>query len=331
MRSVASKKIAIRGAGVTGLWQALTLARIGHDVSVYERSVAPFTGASSRLAGAMLAPYCEEEDGGRLIRELGAESIAAWSSIYPGTRQNGTLVVALPRDRGELDRFARMTQGHRRIGRDELATLEPELGANFSAALFYEHEGQVAPRPALDAAIDAARAYGARFQFGEAAAPQGYDLVVDCRGLAARDALPELRGVRGERIVLRSREITLKRAVRLLHPRVPIYVVPWGDGLFMIGATSIESEEWGPVSVRSALDLLGAAYALIPAFAEAEIVEMEAGVRPAFSDNLPRIVAQRGTLHVNGLYRHGYLLAPAMARLVAEHVETGRAHKEVFA
>lgn len=327
---MASKKIAIRGAGVTGLWQALTLARAGHDVTVHERSDAPFTGASSRLAGAMLAPYCEEEDGGPLIRELGAESIEAWASIYPGTRRDGTLVVALPRDRGELDRFARMTRGHRRIARDELAALEPEL-ANFSNALFYEDEGHLAPRPALDAVIDAAHAAGATFRFGEAAVPQGYNLVVDCRGLAARDALPKLRGVRGERIVLRSREIAQRRPVRLLHPRNPIYVVPWGDGLFMVGATTIESEEWGSVSVRSALDLLGAAYALIPAFAEAEIVEMEAGVRPAFPDNLPRIVARGGTLHVNGLYRHGYLLAPAMARLVAEHVATGRAPEEIFA
>ncbi len=328
---MASKKIAIRGAGVTGLWQALTLAHAGHDVTVYERSAAPFTGASSRLAGAMLAPYCEEEDGGPLIRKLGGESIGAWSSIYPGTRHDGTLVVAMPRDLGEIYRFARVTQGHRRIARDELTELEPELAANFSNALFYEDEGQVAPRPALDAAMDAAGASGVQFRFGEAATPQGYDLVVDCRGLAARDALPELRGVRGERIVLRSREIALSRPVRLLHPRNPIYVVPWGDGLFVVGATTIESEEWGPVSVRSALDLLGAAYAMIPAFAEAEIVEMEAGVRPAFPDNLPRIVARGGTLHVNGLYRHGYLLAPAMARLVAEHVATGRAPEEVFA
>ena len=40
----------------------------------------------------------------------------------------------------------------------------------------------------------------------------------------------------------------------------------------MIGATVIESEETGPISVRSALELLSAAYALDPAFGEAEIV-----------------------------------------------------------
>ena len=78
--------------------------------------------------------------------------------------------------------------------------------------------------------------------------------------------------MRGERIVVKSRDVTLTRPVRLLHPRFPLYVVPWGDGLYMIGATVIESEETGPITLRSALDLLSAAYALDPAFAEAEIV-----------------------------------------------------------
>ena len=77
---------------------------------------------------------------------------------------------------------------------------------------------------------------------------------------------------------------------------IPLYVVPWGDGRYMVGATVIESDDAGPVTVRSALELLGSAYALHPAFAEAEIVEMGAGVRPAFADNVPKIVV-RGRHH----------------------------------
>jgi glycine oxidase len=73
--------------------------------------------------------------------------------------------------------------------------------------------------------------------------------------------------------------------------------------------------------VRSALELLGAAYALHPAFAEAEILDAGAGVRPAFADNVPRIVVRGRTLHVNGLYRHGFLLAPALAVQVARYLE----------
>ena len=130
--------------------------------------------------------------------------------------------------------------------------------------------------------------------------------------------------------MVKSREVKLSRPVRLLHPRFPVYVVPWGNGVYMIGATVIESEETGPISVRSALDLLSAAYALDPAFAEAEIVLQGAGARPAFPDNRPRIMVGRRYIYVNGLYRHGFLLAPVMAELVANYIETGATDPEVF-
>jgi glycine oxidase len=149
------------------------------------------------------------------------------------------------------------------------------------------------------------------------------DIVVDCRGLAARDALADLRGVRGEMLVVRSCELHLARAVRVLHPRLPVYIVPRADGLFMVGATMIESEHRGPVSVRSAVELMNAAFTLHPAFGEAEIVELGAELRPAFPDNLPQV--RRDGPHgrivrANGLFRHGFLLAPWLARRVAETV-----------
>jgi len=98
----------------------------------------------------------------------------------------------------------------------------------------------------------------------------------------------------------------------------------------MIGATVIESEEIGAISLRSALDLLSAAYAIYPGFAEAEILLQGAGARPAFPDNRPRIAVAPGYIYVNGLYRHGFLLAPVMAELVADYIETGATDPEVF-
>ncbi len=325
-----AKSIAVRGAGVVGLWQALMLARRGHTVTLCERSPQPFVDGCSQYAGAMLGPRCEEETAEAVIGDLGGRGIALWREIYPDLVANGTLVVALARDRAELDRFARMTAGHRRLSPAELAALEPGLGDRFAGALFYPEEAHLAPEAALRFLLDAALAEGVALRLGESGVPSGTDLVVDCRGLAAKPELPSLRGVRGERIVIRSRDVSLARPVRLLHPRFPLYAVPWGDGLYMIGATVIESEETGPVTLRSALDLLSACYALDPAFAEAEIVRQGAGARPAFPDNRPRIIARKGYIYVNGLYRHGFLLAPALAELVAEHIETGAMHPEVF-
>ena len=149
-------------------------------------------------------------------------------------------------------------------------------------------------------------------------------LRIDCRGLAARDLLPDLRGVRGEMVVLRAPGVEIARPVRLLHPRHPLYVVPRGDGVYMLGATQIESGARGPATLRSVVELLSAAYALDPAFGEAEILEIGADARPAFPDNLPRIVQKDGRIHVNGLFRHGFLLAPALARMTADLVLDGK-------
>ena len=147
--------------------------------------------------------------------------------------------------------------------------------------------------------------------------------MIDCRGLAARDVFPELRGVKGETVLIETREIALSRPVRLIHPRWPLYIVPRPDGRFLIGATTIESEDLG-VSVRSALELLSAAYALHPIFGEARIVEVGAGLRPALPDHAPRIRIEGRRIAVNGLYRHGFLLAPALAELTLTTSATGR-------
>jgi glycine oxidase len=321
--------IAIRGAGIVGLWQALTLARRGHKVTLAERSAERLTDACSPYAGAMLAPCCEEESAEPIVRELGERGIALWKASYPGIVAKGSLVVAPPRDRVLLDRFARMTLGAERLNGEALAALEPELSPRFGTALYYPSEAHLNPNAALTFLFEEIEKAGVVLQLGTGEASQA-DLVIDCRGLAAKDALPTLRGVRGERIVVRAPEIAIDRPVRLLHPRFPLYLVPWGEGLFMLGATVIESEDAGPATLRSALELLSAAYALDPAFGEAEILALGAGVRPAFPDNRPRIIPSRGYIYVNGLYRHGFLLAPVLAELVADYVDTGAIDPEVF-
>ena len=78
------------------------------------------------------------------------------------------------------------------------------------------------------------------------------------------------------------------------------------------------------VTARSLLEMLSAAWALHPAFGEAEVVEVGVDARPAFRDNLPRIRRRDGTVYLNGLFRHGFLLAPAMARMAADLATEGR-------
>ena len=131
-------------------------------------------------------------------------------------------------------------------------------------------------------------------------------------------------------ILIETDEVKLARPVRLIHPRWPLYVIPREDNLFMLGATSIEAEDSG-VSVRSALELLGAAYAVHPAFAEARIVEFGSGLRPGVSrQSAAHHHRQNNHIAVNGLYRHGFLIAPALAELTLAYVERGRIDNEVM-
>jgi len=322
--------ISVIGAGIAGAWNALLLAQAGHPVTVHERSDAAMGQSTSHWAGGMLAPWCEAETSEPVISRLGIRSLDLWRRHFPETSINGSLVVAHARDRSDFERFARLTTGHRRLDARGLGELEPSLEGRFRDGLFYAEEGHVEPRrvlPQLHARIAAA---GGTIQFNSEAKADDLDgIVIDCRGLAARDIQPSLRGVKGEMIVVETDEVELSRPVRLIHPRWPLYVIPRGDGRFMLGATSIEAQDSG-VSVRSALELLGAAYAVHPAFAEARIVEFGSGLRPAFPDNLPRIAIDKEKIAVNGLYRHGFLLAPALAELVLGYIERGVIDNEVM-
>jgi len=326
MRRSEGTHATVVGAGVVGLTTALTLAERGAKVTLIERSP-KLGGNASWLAGGMLAPFCEGESAPSSVVELGKSAIDWWDARVPGVVREGTLVVAPPRDAGEIDRFARSTSGHQRADDSTIAALEPDLAGRFHKGLFFAEEGHLDPRVAMGAIADALRRHGADLRFGEdgetalpSSGPSGHliphageGIIVDCRGFAARPMLPDLRGVRGEMIRVRTCEVALTRAVRFLHPRIPLYIVPRADGEFMIGATMIESAERGAVSVRSAIELMSAAYALHPAFGEAEILEMSADVRPAYPNNEPRVEERGERIFVNGFYRHGFLLAPAFA------------------
>jgi len=315
-------RVAVIGAGVAGLVTAVTLAEQGLAVEVFERGAALGEQACSSAAGGMLAPWCEGESAENALVELGRQALDWWPRHDPGTLARGTLVLAPPRDAGELTRFAARTSGYDRIDADGVATLEPDLAGRFRQGLFFAQEAHLDPRRALAALAERLRAVGVPIHYGIAAEETALDAdrVVDCRGLSARDRVAGLRGVRGEMLVLRTHDIRLSRPVRLLHPRIPLYVVPRSDGHVMIGATMIESDDRRGVSARSAIELLSAAYALHPAFAEAEIVELRADIRPAFADNLPAIIEDGRVLRLNGLFRHGFLLSPAMARQVADRL-----------
>jgi glycine oxidase len=325
-------RVAIIGAGIAGLTCALEFARRGVAVEVFERAPEGQVRGCSWFAGGMLAPWCEAENSGALIAALGEESLPWWRTHFPASSWNGTLVLAYARDRAELTQFGRRTAQFERLGQDAISALEPELAGRFGDALYFAAEGHLEPRAALTALVArlAQLAVPLHYASGGPSGRSAGRVLIDCSGFAAREQLPQLRGVKGEMLILRQPELHLSRPVRVLHPRLPVYVVPRADGAYMVGATMLESDAATGVSARSALELLSAAYALHPAFGEAQILELGSAVRPAYADNLPRLSWVGPVLHVNGLYRHGFLIAPALARRAAEVVLEGRYFAEVM-
>jgi glycine oxidase len=268
----------------------------------------------------MLAPFCEGESAEEPVVRLGCEAADWWDARTSAVHRCGSLVVSPTRDKADLARFARRTTGFRHVSGPEISKLEPDLGDRFTKGLFFESEAHLAPRLALAQLRHSVLADGATF-LHEDADPDDHaqhGLTIDCRGFQARDKLRDLRGVKGEMLVLSCPDVALTRPVRMLHPRVPLYLVPRGDGIFMLGATMIEGHAAKHVTARALLELLSAAYALNPAFGEAEVLEIGVDSRPAFPDNLPRIRREGNLIRANGLFRHGFLLAPAIARMVAE-------------
>jgi glycine oxidase len=101
-----------------------------------------------------------------------------------------------------------------------------------------------------------------------------------------------------------------------------VYLVPRAPDLVVVGASEIESEDRSPVSVRTTVELLAAAHSVIPELAEARIVHSETNLRPALPDNLPLLETQPGLTRINGLFRHGWLIAPALVEQGLREMES---------
>ena len=321
-------KIAIVGAGICGSVLAYECLKRQHYVTVFEQD--KLKQSCSYTAAGMLAPMAELESANTKVYQLGLRSLDLWPQIVDELWQLGhsvfyrasdTLVLAHGQDMGSFTQFQNMLirkldKNDAYIGIVNPNELEPDL-SQFKQALHLKNEAQVDSHQVLSALHQEIEKQG-QFKFEPVKAlsqntvnDEYFDWVFDCRGLAAKADM-KLYGVRGERILLHAPEVNIHHMVRLMHPKYRLYIVPRENHHYIIGATEIESSDNGPMSVRSALELLTAVYSVHKGFAEARIVDMSTGVRPTSLDHQPIIDEKSGLTRINGLYRHGYLLTPAL-------------------
>ena len=337
----------VLGAGLMGRLMALTLARAGCQVALFDAAGPEADGAAARVAAAMLAPLAESAVAPMSVVRMGHHALGRWPELLATLdapvffQREGTLVLWHRQDAAEALRLARVLERTRqhvpelppmqRVDGAAIALLEPALDSRFGQGLFLPEEGQLDNRALLGTlrqtleAMPNVQLHWHCPKSPDDFAPMSHERVIDCRGLGARPEWNALRGVRGEVIRVHAPEVRLKRPTRLVHPRYPLYIAPKPDDVYVIGATEIESADMSPASVRSTLELLSAAYAVHSGFAEARILEIAVHCRPTLPDNLPAIepLGMRG-LRINGLYRHGFLIAPAMLDIAMELLATGR-------
>ncbi len=353
---MSSLNIGIAGAGIMGRLLAFKLVNEGHQVTIFDQDPVENGTAAAYTAAGMLTPCSEIESAELLIYQMGMQSLRLWPQLIKqlqvdvGYYQKGSLIVAHGNDKNDLTRFNQQLEFKlksnqlaasdlqpRVIGQEEIAELEPEMSGLFSQATYLPEEAWLCPKCVMRALADylfdkrvrwhahtPVDSIGASF-IRVKKRQYDFDWVVDCRGLGAKPDWKNLRGVRGEVILLQAPEVKINRLVRLMHPRYRLYVVPrMKDDLYIIGATQIESDDQGPITVRSSLELLSAAYSLHSGFAEARVLETQTNCRPALMNNLPKIESEPGYIRVNGLYRHGFLLAPTLAEEINHLIEASQ-------
>ncbi len=330
-------KVAVVGAGIAGrmlAWRLIKLkAELGLEITIFDKENRNSQAACSYAAAGILSPLAELEMAEKDIYQLGTRSLelyADWLQELPQEvyfKQIGSLVAAHSQDKVDLERFYKLVKS--KLNDDAHLIQKVDLGIKeldlqqLGEGLYLPTEGQVDPIELLNVLDQTLSSCSWHDKTEVESLTAGkvktktqtfeFDWVFDCRGLGAKkDSDLPLRAVRGELLWLKAPEVNIQHVTRLMHPRYKLYIVPRPDDVYLIGATEIESEDYSPVSVRSSLELLSAAYSLHKGFGEARIIKSVVNCRPALPDNLPMLKIEAGLGQINGLYRHGILLAPAI-------------------
>jgi glycine oxidase len=351
-----NSKYAIVGGGLMGRLLAVALAKRGAQVDLFDKGGPDGAHAAARIAAAMLAPLAESAITEDSVVRMGLYSLPRWRELIAQLsspvyfQQDGTLILWHRQDASDAERFIAHLEKNCRLNADlstpqklnneSLRELEPGVADRFNQGLYLPHEGQLDNRQLLDALASELHLLNVNCHWHAEIDPEAlrkqsaYKAVIDCRGTGAKASWSSgitpntLRGVRGEVVRLYAPEVKLRRPTRLIHPRYPIYIAPKENDIYVVGATEIESDDLSEMSVRSAMELLSAVYTVHSGFAEARILEMATQCRPTLKNNLPEIRVNKNKglvdlILINGLYRHGFMISPAVLDCALQVLEQG--------
>jgi glycine oxidase len=349
--------VIVVGAGIIGCAVGRELARRGARVRIFEsRTVG--AGATQASAG-VLAPYIEASHDGPLfdltVRSLGmydafVREVSDESGLAIEYRRCGTLEVALDAAAAaRLRALLPVLEGRsdvRWLDPNTARQREPALPESIEGALHSASHGYVVVPALTDALAWAALRHGVQLEAAHGVSAVRREgrriavvtedgtvwradaVVVAAGSWSSRLGAPDLPGdavrpVRGQLLRLAWRGRPLSHVIW----GTDCYVVPWENGIVLVGATVEDVGFDERATAAGVRDLLDAVCDLLPEAWGATFVEARVGLRPATPDGLPVIGRSRtlpGLVYATGHYRNGILLAPLTAQLVADLVIDGR-------
>ncbi len=336
-------KVLVIGSGIVGLSTALELALAGHSVRVITRN---YEEGSSWVAGGMLAPFSEMLMGDLLdfsllsldlyddyVKRL--EEVSRVSLFYEGS--SAILRLALtPEERESLEEYARKVEEKGfsvvRLTEAEAREAEPHLGKGVEGAYIFEQEGNVDAERLMDALLFAMENLKVKIEVDDiykvslkdraVGAVVGYkkeyhaDFYVLAPGAWAR-SLMDVPVYPNKGQILRAKGVEISRVI--FSGRA--YIIP-KDGYLLVGATSEDAGFDTRVTLEGARTLTSGALDVVPALADAELVSIRTGFRPATPDEKPVFDLGDNYALLTGHYRNGILWAPATAKMVLDYLET---------
>ena len=341
--------VGIIGMGIMGCTLAEKLQTAGAQVSMFDKDK---QNNCSYAAAGLLTPFSELDKSEQLIMQLGTESLNKhWPRLVKmlqqehNFRNKGSIILYHPQDKPIWHSFKNRVYAQigdkaekiKQLHGKQIQELEPEL-TKFNEAIYFHEEGHLNTQEVLAGLqnlkyLQSINTEVIQVKPGMITTKQQnykFDLVCDCRGLGSLDIFQDIRAVRGELIHILAEDVQIHRPIRLLHPRYSLYIVPRANNHYLIGASELESSDSGAISVRSSLELLTAISFVHPGFLDAKIMQNVTQLRPTLSDHLPKIKHCPQLIAINGLYRHGYLIAPAIANDVLNFLETTCNHPQLW-
>jgi glycine oxidase len=351
-------KVAIIGSGVMGRVLAITLAKTYPElqIDIYDKS-SSYKHSCSYCAGGMLSPLSELITCEKHAYEIGHNSYELWSSLnsfinrYLNTsnvfvKEASTYVIAHNQDRYELDfairnidlRINKLSKTSYQKAREDFKICDKQnisskelgicLSNSISDNVIKLNEALVNVPEFFKLSEQFFKGYEniktlelSKEDFYANELDEDYQQIFDCTGFP-NNQLNNLYGSRGEALVVKAANIKLNSVIRLLHPRHYIYLIPRRNDIFYIGATSIESQDYSEISVQGVLELLSSLMIIDKRFSEARIIKTLTNVRPVSNDDMPILKSVGKVIYLNGLSRHGYLFAPALANKVIQRINS---------